>query len=130
MTGTLATNGERGSRVTLNLKQRDHFVVDLSMSTLSAFHELENHDAFLVDLALIYCGDILLIATINHEPSYIIYLIFFQCNTYNYRSSREDAEMVPAWCAAGPRPALQESLQCPKCCSGKLRALLQEVTEQ
>ena len=130
MTGTLATNGERGSRVTTNLKQRDHLVVDLSMSTLSAFHELENHDAFLVDLALIYCGDILLIATINHEPSYIIYLIFFQCNTYNYRSSREDAEMVPAWCAAGPRPALQESLQCPKCCSGKLRALLQEVTEQ
>lgn len=34
--------------------------------------------------------------------------------------------MVPAWracrpgLAAGPRPALQESLQCPKCCSGKL----------
>ena len=43
--------------------------------------------------------------------------------------------MVFAWraaglSAAGPRPALQESLQCPKCCSGKLRALLQEVTEQ
>ena len=69
MTGKQGPQMERRGESDTQLEtERSSIRRFIHVKTLSAFHELENHDAFLY-LPLIYFDDILLIATINYELS-------------------------------------------------------------